>query len=748
MNKALWIVVGLFLSIPSVAVAESNQSIQHPMLKRLEKQIDSLQTMVVPASAEDEQKQRMKQLREALATLQSQYPIDENEKPSEAAQKALQQFADLLRTERDWMYTESGETPLEFSQSILPALKKVSENEWTIEGHTKTVRLMRDTLTLSVKTKTFTWISNPCGTEDIEVGTVQAPQKLSLLSAKNIDFSPFTTGERTGWKITLSDFPQAAGLTVALFVGMNPFEEDLIIDYVAENETTPLRRIQWPKPFTSPTPRADWFAVVPHMQGMLLPSNWPDAITIGSGQTQGRSLYMSWWGELRQGHGYIAMLETDMDAGVAFSHPAGGPTQIGPVFYAGMGKMTYPRRIRYVFYEEADYVTLAKRYRRYVRETGRFVSLDEKEARSPKVRRLRGSTVVHTSILYHTRPESNYYHADDPSLNHSFVSFAERAETLKQLKANGIEKAYVHLDGWGFRGYDNLHPSYLPPNPEAGGWDGFRNLVETCNELGFLIATHDQYRDYYYDGANFDERWALRRENGSLDKHATWLGGRQTLLCPWFAPGFVRRTYDGLASHGIHVDGAYLDVFAVVEGEECHNPEHPVTREQSLRLRGQCFDLLRARGFVMSSEEPAEWAVPHLDLVHHGPYPTYPHIGGGGPRGIPVPLFNLVYHDAIYLPWSTGGKGGWGVPKDDTNFLHALLNAGLPYLELNPNEELLKEVRELCLLNERVGRMEMVNHRFLDRSYRKQCTTFADGTTVTVDFETYTWQISQPGQNQ
>ncbi len=741
MKHSLWIIAGFFLIIQGIESAESSESIQHPMLKRLEKQIDSLQTMAVPSALANEQQQRIYKLRETLSALQANFPTQETDKPSETAQQRLKQFAEQLQIERDWLYANCGENPLQFSQAVLPTLKKVSEKEWTIVGKTKTVHLFRDTLTLSVQTQTFTWTSNPCGAEEIEVGTVQSPQKLSLLSAKTIDITPFTTGERTGWKIQLTDFPQAPGMVIGLYVGLNPFEEDLIIDTVAESETTPLRRIQWPKPFANTKPRPDWLSVVPHMQGMLLPSNWPDAINIGSGQTQGRSLYMSWWGELREGHGYIGMLETDMDAGIVFSHPAGGPTQIGPVFYASMGKLTYPRRIRYIFYEEANHVTLAKRYRRYVCETGRFVSLDEKEARSSKVRRLRGSPVVHTSILYHIQPESSYFHSDDPSLNHGLTSFADCTETLKQLKTKGVDKAYVHLDGWGFRGYDNLHPSYLPPNPEAGGWDGFRNLVQTCNDLGYLIATHDQYRDYYYDGANFDERWALMRENGSLDKHTTWYGGQQTLLCPWFAPGFVRRTYDGLAAHGIHLDGTYLDVFAVVEGEECHNPEHPVTREMSLRLRGQCFDLLRSRGFIMSSEEPAEWAIPHLDLVHHGPYPTYPHLGGGGARGIPIPLFNLVYHDAIYLPWGVGGKGGWGVPSNDANTLHALLNAGLPYVGLNPGEKALEEVREVCRLNEQVGRLEMINHRFLDESYRKQSTTFADGTTVTVDFDNDTWKV-------
>ncbi len=109
--------------------------------------------------------------------------------------------------------------------------------------------------------------------------------------------------------------------------------------------------------------------------------------------------------------------------------------------------------------------------------------------------------------------------------------------------------------------------------------------------------------------------------------------------------------------------------------------------------------------------------------------------------GIPVPLFNLVYHDAILLPWSLG-KGGWGIPQNDLGYLHGLANAGLPYLSLNPGEQELKQVRTACALHQRVGLLEMTKHEFLDKSFRKQRTTFADGTTVTIDLDKDDFEIS------
>ena len=112
--------------------------------------------------------------------------------------------------------------------------------------------------------------------------------------------------------------------------------------------------------------------------------------------------------------------------------------------------------------------------------------------------------------------------------------------------------------------------------------------------------------------------------------------------------------------------------------------------------------------------------------------------------GVPVPLFNLVYHDAIIMPWDNLkiNRGGWGIPRDDAGFLHALANAGIPYLSLRPTRTELQRVKTLCALHRRVGLLEMKEHRFLDSSYRKQEVTFADGTRVCIDLDRDTYDVS------
>jgi hypothetical protein len=56
----------------------------------------------------------------------------------------------------------------------------------------------------------------------------------------------------------------------------------------------------------------------------------------------------------------------------------------------------------------------------------------------------------------------------------------------------------------------------------------------------------------------------------------------------------------------------------------------------------------------------------------------------------------------------------------------------------------LDQARRPAALQRRAGLLEMTNHEFLDQARQKERTTFADGTTVTVDGGTNTVEI-QPG---
>jgi len=617
------------------------------------------------------------------------------------------------------------------------------DRTWMIRGSKNRVELLASDLRMTLRTAGQTWSMLGSLPDDLVVEVSGQRCSLRLADAIETSVTPYRTGFKTGLKVALRGFQHATteiDLQIDLFICLEGDQEELVCEVVAREDKAQILECLWPAGLA---PDSFDSTVVPFMQGMLLPKDWPEKVWLYDTMSYGRGLYMPWWGHLQGDSALLVLLETPNDGGCRFEHPPGGPTRIQPRWAHSLGKLQYPRRARFCFFDQGTYVTLAKRYRQYVKETGHFVSLTEKIARSPLVEKLIGSPVVHTSILYHIQPESQYYHKDDPAKNHQLTSFDDRAQQLRKLAEKDIPRAYVHLDGWGVRGYDNLHPDIIPPSPDAGGWEGMKRLADTCDELGYIFAIHDQYRDYYLDATSYDPCHTILDRNGKRPFGSTWYGGKQSILCPRLALGHVKKNYRWLLDHGIKMQGAYLDVFAVVPPDECYNPEHPATRTDCLTYRGMCLDFIRSTGGVVSSEEPADWAIPYLDLVHHGPYALVPNPGKGPAMGIPIPLFNLVYHDALLLPWSLG-KGAWGIPVNDLGYLHGLANAGLPYLSLDPSESELERVRTMCALHERVGLLEMTSHEFLGDSFRKWRTAFADGTNVTIDLDKDTFEITPP----
>jgi len=622
-----------------------------------------------------------------------------------------------------------------------PKIKvKQDAAQWIIQGKRLTVVIDSNTLAMQIRDKDISWNIEGSTKGDLTIEHSGRNIPLRLKDAKQIKIESYETGFKSGIKIQLNGYvhqDKLLEIRLQLNICLQAPNEDLVCELVAKEDTAAVKQCLWPAPFE----QASFdFTVIPFMQGMLLPKKWSERVWLYDTMSYGRGLYMPWWGHQKGDSAAMVILETPADGGCRFSHPAGGPTRIGSRWAHSLGKLSYPRRARLCFFRKGNYVTLAKRYRRYVIENGSFVSLNEKIARNPIVKRLIGSPVIHTNILIHIQPESSYYNKKDPEKNHYYVRFDKRAEQLRALEKKGINHAYIHLDGWGFRGYDNLHPDILPPSPEAGGWEGLRALAQTCDDLGYVFALHDQYRDYYLDAKSYNQQHTVIQENGHRHSGSTWYGGKQSILCSSLALGHVTKNYRSILNNNIKVRGAYLDVFAVVPPDECYNPEHPVTRKQCLQYRGDCFDFIRTQVGVVSSEEPADWAIPHLDLVHHAPFALNPNPGHGPAMGIPVPLFSLVYHDSIFIPWSLG-KGVWGIPENDSGYLHGLAHAGLPYLSIEPAETELQRVRIMSNLNERLALIEMTNHKFLDDKYRKQQTMFADGTKVLIDLDKDTYTI-------
>lgn len=546
------------------------------------------------------------------------------------------------------------------------------------------------------------------------------------------------------------------------------FETYVWIEYSTDNiyyewlpiveETTVIDYIYWPGEFEFSKHSYSWYTLLPKQQGLLIPNNWNTEFKADgfNGLFGTASAYLPFFSQIKDGQGYLAISLTPWNMGYYALHPENGDyTSVGFRLENSLGKMRYRRIMRYSFHSSCDYNTICKIYRDFAIEEGKLKTLEEKSLSNPVVNDLIGSAFVHKGIKTCVQPDSDFFDPANPNKNNRLTTFNKRAKEMMELKSLGVEKLYLHLDGWADPGYDNNHPDYLPACKEAGGWKGLKELSDTMKELGFLFGIHDQYRDFYKSAPSYSDDLACMSFDGSIYTHKRWAGGPQAYLCTTQAPYFVRRNFTELKKQGIHLDGAYLDVFTCNEGDECANPHHRMTRRESYLYRNECFNYLISNKILPSSEEVNDWCMNTLVFCHYAPYDFMLREPGSDKMGLPIPLFNLVYHDCVIEPWMMDK-----VSDDEDYMLYALINGGAPYLIRDPaypgidgsftidnDLKLTDDIRRskvVSKFHEKVAKSELVTHEFLDEAGRKQVSTFANGYRVEVDFDKGSYKITNP----
>lgn len=138
-------------------------------------------------------------------------------------------------------------------------------------------------------------------------------------------------------------------------------------------------------------------------------------------------------------------------------------------------------------------------------------------------------------------------------------------------------------------------------------------------------------------------------------------------------------------------------------------------------------------------------------ILHYAPYDFMLRPAETPKKGIPVPLFNLVYHDCVIEPWMMDR-----VSKDEDYMLYALLAGGAPYLVRDgayPNtdgafdgekislEEMTERCRVVTELHEKTALLELVRHECMTVDGSVQKSEFSDGTYVICDFAEQIYEI-------
>ncbi|MDO5732570.1 MAG: DUF5696 domain-containing protein [Eubacteriales bacterium] len=500
------------------------------------------------------------------------------------------------------------------------------------------------------------------------------------------------------------------------------------------------------------------YSLIPLQQGLLLPLNWPRPWSDPpfDGRIGSSSATLPVFAQCRAAGagGYRLRVLDYADAAYQIDHdPGRQKTALSIRFFASLGAWSEPMRQRFTFFEAAAPSEIAQQYRVEVLAEDRLKTLRDKRQGRSQLGDLIGAQFIHWSIKRNIRASSRLYCHEQPELNHSLASFESRADALEALHRAGVGHCYVHLDGWAEPGYDNQHPDPYPVCEAAGGIEGLIHFSRRAHAAGDLVGLHDQYRDFYFDAASFDLDEAVMNPDGSHPEHANWAGGRQTYLCAKRARDYVERNFSRLAREGFKPDAAYLDVFTCNEGDECANPRHPMRRYDCYQARKACFEYLVDLGILTSSEEVNDWAMTALDFCHYAPYEFMLKEPGAEKLGLPFSFFNLVYHDAVIIPWMME------LHAAEDYMLYAFLNGGAPYLireaaypgidgafgdaGLIDEDKHRERCQVLAAFHRIIAEAAMLKQEFLNSDGRQLASEFAGGYRVSIDLDRGTLAVEK-----
>lgn len=144
-------------------------------------------------------------------------------------------------------------------------------------------------------------------------------------------------------------------------------------------------------------------------------------------------------------------------------------------------------------------------------------------------------------------------------------SFTSIADSFRRLADYGIRDCIALIHVWQRSGYDNALPAHYPAAASQGGDAGMRKLVSTGVGLGYKIALHENYVDYYPNYEGFTESDIALDSDGSRQK--AWYNSGTGIQSFAVRPNAILRLAEG-QSPEIHrrygTNACYLDVHSAV----------------------------------------------------------------------------------------------------------------------------------------------------------------------------------------
>jgi hypothetical protein len=147
---------------------------------------------------------------------------------------------------------------------------------WRVTGAKHRLELNSTNLAFRVETASNTWQMRESSDGDLRVRHGTNTVSLRLATAGRKQLTSYENGFEKGMKLELGGFRSKTDeldITLQLFLCFEGAAEDLVTTLIASDGLDRVQRCDWPAPLV---PESFETTVVPFMQGMLLPKNWPE----------------------------------------------------------------------------------------------------------------------------------------------------------------------------------------------------------------------------------------------------------------------------------------------------------------------------------------------------------------------------------------------------------------------------------------------------------------------------------------
>jgi len=433
-------------------------------------------------------------------------------------------------------------------------------------------------------------------------------------------------------------------------------------------------------------------------------------------------LDMPWIGvyDAIKGDGMMLLAETPYDVEMDFSEEKGLMwPNVG--WSPSLRNFAYSRKVSYVFTSSGNYVSLAKVYRNYLKQTEDFKTLQQKATTKPRVNWLKGNAIVWGS---------------------SGLEFAKEAKALGIKRLTIMGSKYTGIDIKKMTGLGYLNSSY--ENLEGTREGPIGHMKDTMAIAAYLTSVGKPIIGWTTKtGVEYYSRSSVR----------------SLLALPLYLPDYLEL---------VPLTGLFLDVTPAFLLEDYH-PLHTFNREMDKTYKIMMKEYIgNGLGLVLGGEHGKAWNASILEYSEGTMSGSFFWDEGNKPGYLEppkdstymsqnfkkyghsfknrIPLWQLVFNDAVSSTWYWGDSSDWFYAVDPTisdvkdNF--NILYGSMPLMWADKKgygwdrnrSRFVQTLRNVCNFQERVAFSELLSHQFLNKEHTLQHSTFVGGAEAYVNF--------------